>query len=234
MNWGIFFDFYFFFIHLRPKIIITMKNIYLSLLSLSFILLVVNYGYCQANEKNKKRYYIESAIVKYKISGNTKGTEEIYFDKWGEREAHYINVITKTTFFGVKNTTKENTLNILDGDISYSIDLDKKTGVKTLNAGVTTISVLGNGKSPRTMGKEMLEQVGGKKIGEEEILGKKCEVWKALGTKLWFWKGIPLKVSSKLLGIERTSEAVELKTNVKIDESKFKVPPGIKITDYTN
>ena len=211
-----------------------MKNKINFFLSTLFILLVFNSGFTQTDEKNKKRYYIESAIVKYKISGNTKGTEEVFFDKWGEREARFTNALTETTFFGVKNTQKENTLNILDGDISYSIDLDKKTGVKTLNAGVTTMSAMGNGKSPRTMGKEMLEQIGGKKIGEEEILGKKCEVWKALGTKLWFWKGIPLKVSSKILGIERTVEAVELKTNVKIDENKFKVPEGIKITDYTN
>ncbi len=79
----------------------------------------------------------------------------------------------------------------------------------------------------------MLEQIGGKKIGEGTVLGRKCEIWKALGTKLWIWKGITLKISSKILGIERTSEAVELKTGIKIDDSKFKVPEGIKITDYT-
>ncbi len=210
-----------------------MKNLKEITLSLMFILLIFNLGYAQDNEVNKKRYYVESGIIKYKISGNTKGTEEIYFDKWGEREARIIKAVTETSFFGIKNKQEENTLNILDGDISYGIDLKNKTGVKMLNAGVTTMSEMGNGKSPRTMGKEMLKQMGGKKIGEEEILGKNCEIWKALGTKIWFWKGVPLKISSKMLGIERVTEAVEIKTNVKIDESKFKVPEGIKITDYT-
>jgi len=210
-----------------------MKNLKELTLSLIFISLIFNLGYTQNNELNKKRYYVESGIIKYKISGNTKGTEEIYFDKWGEREAQISKAVTETTFFGIKNKQEENTLNILDGDISYGIDLKKKTGVKTLNAGVTTMSAMCNGKSPRKMGKEMLKQMGGKKIGEEEILGKKCEIWKALGTKLWLWKGIPLKISSKILGIERVTEAVEIKTNVKIDENRFQVPEGIKITDYT-
>ena len=199
-----------------------------------FISLIFNIGYSQNNEINKKRYYVESAIIKYKISGNTTGTEDVYFDNWGERETKITKSVTETTFFGIKNKQEENTLNILDGDISYGIDLKKKTGVKTLNAGITTMSAMGNGRSPRTMGKDMLIQMGGKKIGEEEILGKQCEVWKALGTKLWLWKGIPLKISSNILGIKRTEEAVELKTNIQIDESIFAVPENIKITDYTN
>ncbi len=196
--------------------------------------MIFNLGYSQNEEINKKRYYVQSGIIKYKISGNTTGTEEIYFDNWGKREVQITKSITETTFFGIKNKQEEYTMNILDGDISYGIDLKKKTGVKTLNAGMTTISAMGNGKSPRTMGKEMLKQIGGEKIGDEEIMGKKCEVWKALGTKIWFWKGIPLKLSSNILGIERTLEAVELKTNVKIDDYRFKVPVDIKITDYTD
>ena len=206
------------------------KNLFWVLI---FITLIINSGYSQNTEFNNKRYYVESGKIKFKISGNTSGTEEIYFDNWGQREVQIIKAVTETSFFGMKNKQEENTMNILDGDISYHIDLKQKTGVKTLNAGITTMAAIGNGKSPRTMGKEMLEQIGGRKIGEETILGKDCEVWKALGTKLWIWKGITLKISSKIMGIERTSEAVEIKTGIKIDENKFKVPEGIKITDYT-
>ena len=210
-----------------------MKKNSLFLIAILFIFISINNVFSQDSEKNKRRYYIESAIINYKISGNTKGEEKIYFDNWGEREAQFTKAVTETTFFGIKNKQEENTLNILDGDISYGIDLKNKTGVKTLNAGITTMSALSQGKSPRQFGKEMLKKMGGKKIGEEEILGKNCEIWKALGTKIWLWKGIPLKTQSKIMGIERTVEAIELNINTKIDESVFKVPEGIKINDYT-
>ena len=204
------------------------KSITLFLILFANILL-----FSQTTNKSNKRYYIESAIIKYKYSGNTIGAEEIRFDKWGEREYRRLDAVTTTKFFGIKNVQKENTLNILTGDYSYSIDMGNKTGVKTLNAGVTTISEISGNKSPRQFGEDMLKQMGGKIIGEEEILGKKCDIWKALGVKVWIWKGIPLKVSSKMLGIKRFSEAIDIKTNVKLDEDLFKVPEGIKITDYS-
>jgi len=204
------------------------KIITLVLVIFSNILL-----FSQTDNDSNKRYYIESAIIKYKYSGNTTGTEEIQFDKWGEREYQRLNAVTTTKFFGIKNVQKENTLNILDGDYSYSIDMNNKTGVKTLNAGITTVSKISGDKSPRQFGEEMLKRMGGKIIGEEKILGKKCDIWKALGVKVWLWKGLPLKVSSKMLGIKRYSEATEIKVDVKIDDSMFKVPEGIKIIDYS-
>ena len=196
--------------------------------------MIFNIAYSQNKEIGKKRYYVESGYIKYKISGNTTGTEEIYFDKWGEKERKITKTVTKTTFYGVTNTKKENSMHILNGDVSYGIDLKNKTGVKTLNAGVTTMSAMSTDRSPRTMSKEMLKKMGGKKIGEGEILGKKCEIWKALGTKLWIWKGIPLKISTKMLGIERTTEAVEMRVDIPIKDDKFEVPADIKIVDYTN
>jgi hypothetical protein len=189
--------------------------------------------FSQSVDDSKKRYYIESAIIKYKYSGNTKGTEEIKFDRWGEREYQRLDAVTTTKFFGIKNVQKENTLNILVGDYSYSIDMENKTGVKTLNAGITTVSEISGDKSPRQFGEDMLKSIGGKIIGEEEILGKKCDIWKAIGVKVWIWKGLPLKVSSKILGIKRYSEATEIQVDVKLEDSLFKVPEGIKIIDYT-
>ena len=49
-----------------------MKNLKQLALTLMFISLILNLGYSQNNEINKKRYYIESGIIKYKISGNRK------------------------------------------------------------------------------------------------------------------------------------------------------------------
>ncbi|GIV30678.1 MAG: hypothetical protein KatS3mg029_0029 [Saprospiraceae bacterium] len=41
-----------------------------------------------------KRYGIEKGILYFRLDGAVKGTETIYFDHWGWREAKYINTET--------------------------------------------------------------------------------------------------------------------------------------------
>ncbi len=76
-----------------------------------------------------KRYQVESGIVEYEMSGMQKGTETVYFDRWGWREAKYTN--TELSIAGLSR--KETKLSIMDGDWIYNIDLESRTGTKIKN-----------------------------------------------------------------------------------------------------
>lgn len=50
------------------------------------------------------RYKIRSGIVEYKLSGVQTGSETIYFDRWGMREAKYSQAETKMMNMSIKKT----------------------------------------------------------------------------------------------------------------------------------
>lgn len=188
--------------------------------------------FAQVENNNIKRYFIESAHIKYKYSGNTTGTEDLKFDRWGEREYRLRKTQTSTVFYSVKNLQKENTLYILDSIFAYSIDLSKKIGVKTFNRNQKLAKKNGSFSS-EPIGKEMLKNIGAIIIKEEKVLGKTCSVWKANGLEVWMWNGIPLKIKSYLVGKKRVSEAIEMEIGIKLDDSLFRISEKIKIIDYT-
>ena len=79
----------------------------------------------------------------------------------------------------------------------------------------------------------MLEEMGGKKIGEEEVLGKTCEVWeiKNMGTKIWIWKGITLKTETDMMGMKINQTATKNRNHIKMAEEYFEVPEGVTISE---
>ena len=74
------------------------------------------------------------------------------------------------------------------------------------------------------MGEKMLKQMGGKKIGTETIAGYTCDVWKMRVATQCLYKGVPLKVTTNLMGIERTEVATEAHFDIDIDESSYRLP----------
>jgi outer membrane lipoprotein-sorting protein len=141
---------------------------------------------------------------------------------------------TETEMMGTKQSSKS--LMIEDGEWSYMIDLEAKTGYKSKS---------GEGEDdPTDMIKsddevtfrQMIEKEGGKILANETFLGKDCIVvemseksddGKALATKMWYYKGIPLKMNNK----SYTMEATKFEENVSIPASKFEVPAGITMSE---
>lgn len=179
-----------------------------------------------------KRYEIKSGIIETETSGTmNSGTETIYFDDYGQREAKYTTTTVSVPGMNIKQTS--NQLTIIDGNWMYSIDLDKKTGYKMKPP---MLEELAKGQSTDDLakvGKEMLEQMGGKKIGEEKILGKTAEIWEmaSMGTKIWVWKGITLKTETNMMGMEIKQSAIRLETNIPVSNTKFKIPDDITISE---
>ena len=152
------------------------------------------------------RYKMRSAIVNYKVTGMQEGTETLYFERWGMREARYTETEIKMMGMGVKT----HNLTLMDGEFTYAVDLVKKTGTKTKTPMMEALirNAESENKDLTDVGTDMMVQMGGKIVGEEQILGKNCQIWEIsnMKTKTWIWNGIVLKSETSMMGTQ-TSEA---------------------------
>jgi len=177
-----------------------------------------------------KRYQIKSGVVEYTLSGTRKGTETIYFENWGMREAKYTKAELSVAGF----TQKQNTLTLMDGGYTYNIDLDTRTGTKMETPLLKEIAA--NQKDLTEAGEKMMKSMGGVKIGTEVVLGKTCDVWeiKNMKSKTWVWKGVPLKTQVSMPSMEMTIMATKLDEGAAIAADKFTIPSDVKINDAGN
>jgi hypothetical protein len=192
----------------------------------SSLLLVINTASSQSLA-GVKRYQIKSGIVQYTLSGARKGTETVYFENWGMREAKYTQA--EMSMMGI--TQKQNTLTLLDGETTYNIDLDTKTGTKMETPMLKELAA--NNKDLTDAGEKMMKSMGGAKIGTEAVLGKTCDVWeiKNMQSKTWVWKNVPLKTQVNMANMQMIITATKFEEGASIPTDKLKVPSDVTITE---
>ncbi len=201
-----------------------------------------------AQEKQLKRYELESGIIEYKttvsgkIMGSTttgSGIEKLYFKNWGAIELQEVesSTTTITKLFGKENIDKSevHTLSKLDNGKSYHVDFKKEEILLRRDLAMESIKEYNDGDAHQT-GRNMLEAIGGQKIGEEVFMNYNCEVWTAMGTKMWIYKGLPLKSESSIMGMKTIKIATKIELNTPVSDSYFKLPdfPIVKANEYTN
>jgi len=175
-----------------------------------------------------KMYELQSGIVEYEISSggsmmgvktSTKGTKTLYFKDWGN-----VNLMREIKTVEINGKGKsENSLAKFENGIVYSVDEEEKIIMKMDMK--DAVNAMGQGKSSMTQtGREMMQQMGGKKVGEESILGYSCEVWEFQWGKVWGHKGIPLKTQSTMMGISQQEIAKKVQFGVTVPASKFVLP----------
>lgn len=156
------------------------------------------------------------------ISGNGEST--LYFKNYGALELteDQSTQTTEINIFGKKNKTEESnhSMTKMANRMVYSVDFDNKKIHKMENVGATMLK----GVDVNKVGKEMLETMGGKKIGDEKFKGYDCEVWDLNGSKQYFYKGIPLRSEVEMMGITTITEATSVKFDTKVSDSKFELP----------
>ncbi|UMB52698.1 hypothetical protein MKD41_10155 [Lutibacter sp. A64] len=183
-----------------------------------------------------KRYEVKSGIINYKLTTNGKimgstttgsGTENLYFKDWGNIELVEEKSTTKTVtkIFGKTNTDVANVhaINKLNNGESYHVDFDKKQIYLRRDMAMEMTKTFAGGDVNKT-GMQMLESMGGKKIGTESFLGYNCEIWDVMGAKQWMYKGAVLKLEMTVMGIVTIKEATSAKFNVNVSDSHFKLP----------
>ncbi len=178
------------------------------------------------SDSKMKRYGVKQACIEYTVSGDMQsGTEVLYFDQWGAREAKYE---MKTTKVGPMKT-EENKVTFMEGAMAYTVNLKDNTGSKMENPMLKSFE----GQDLTEVGEKMMKQMGGKKIGSEKLLGKQTDIWeiKQMGTKSWVWKGVPLKTELNMMGMKIS--IVATKISEKFDKSKLERPKNIDYKDMS-
>lgn len=177
-------------------------------------------------QSNQIRYHIKSGIIEYDVSGASTGTETVYFDDYGIKEAKYSN--QEINMMGIQQKT--NQIIISNSEYIFTLNVDTKTGTKMKNP---LPGFLPDDKNLEELGKEIMTNMGGKIVGSETLLGKTCDIWEVeqLSAKIWVWNTIPLKTEVNMMGMNITSVAKKFEPNANIPGEKFKVPDGYKITE---
>lgn len=210
--------------------------------------IIVAFVSCNGNSQNQlKRYEVKSGIVKYtttisgkvlggKIAGS--GTESLYFKNWGvlELKEQESKQTTTMKFFGKEKveTSSSHTMSKLDNGESYVADFKTKT--ITASRDVSMDMMKQSNKDAGEAGMNMLEAMGGKKVGDGSVLGYSCEIWDVMGAQNWIYKGVMLKMEVTMLGIKTVTEATSAKFDVSVADANFELPdfPIQKMEGFMN
>lgn len=187
-------------------------------------------------QENGHMYGIKSGYIAYELSGNTSGTKQIWWDDFGEKTRTETNTVTEIKMFGIKQTEKTHTIEVMDGDHFWTTNLISNTGQKGQDIHNEMGQEIAEGMTEseqKQLGEDMLKAFNGEKLGTEEILGYTCEVVQAMGAKVWVYKGISFKTEAKIMGIEAHEMVTEYKEDIRISDDKFKPEPGIVYEDVS-
>ena len=188
-----------------------------------FVLLLASIS--QAQVDGYKRYQIESATIEFEISGTHSGSETLYFDHFGKREAKFSTVTIMEL--------EQSTLTLILGDHTHSIDLKTKRGARMPTPMLSELLQFADGTDITQAAVVMMREMGGVMIESEEVAGRMCDVWKLgdMGSRIWLWEGIALKTIVEFAGMTIMVTAVSIDTESAIDASKFKIPDGVEMSD---
>ncbi len=169
-----------------------------------------------------KRYGVEKGILYFRLDGAIKGTETIYFDHWGWREAKHINTKTQVGSFNEET----NKVTYLDGENRYEYNPATHTANWFSSPQVAKAAEKYHTKDMTVVGIEMIKNMGGEKLRTEAFLGRECEVWelKQYRTTLWMWKGITVKERSKTDNIPVGRTCLIIDQEKPIPEEKITLP----------
>lgn len=179
------------------------------------------------SDMKQGRYGIKSAkVVTTTAMPGGMGNSEVtlYFEDYGK--VSYTETVTKISMKGAPAQPKQ--YSVQQGDNIYSWTEGEKTGTKMNLAAIKNL----NNLDLENLGKEMMEEMKIKKLGNETYLGKTCDVIEmnsaTLGKgKILTWKKIPIFSDITTMGMNVKSMAKELEENPSIVPAKFKIPSDV-------
>lgn len=199
---------------------------------LTILIIALTASIAIAQETDYNQFTIKSGYVEYELTGNTAGTKKFWWDNYGEKSRTEIKSTTTIKIFGRTSKEEQHSISVTDGTTNYSWDLVKGTAYKTSNEeyiemGQELTEDMSEAEIEQ-MGQDIIDALGGERLGTEKFLEKKCEVLKLMMAKVWIYKGIPLKTEAKVMGITANEIATEIKENVNIPASTFEPDKGLE------
>ncbi len=201
----------------------------------------------KVSNKTLKRYNVKSGIVHYqtnikgKVMGSTitgSGQKDLFFRNWGalELKKNTEKKITHINIFGHQKTKvdKIRSIDKLDNGKSYKVDLKNKV-IYMRDDPFMSMMKNNTRTNAEKAGRNMLEAMGGRKIGTANVLGYACDVWQIPGGKQWIYKGVPLKIKMTVMGMTTEQTATSAKFNIPVADKYFVLPdyPVEKLSGYT-
>jgi len=199
------------------------KTVLLLLITTFFVFSIVH-------AEQPRRYALKSAHIVYELTGNVSGEKQVWFDDYGMKYFEETNETTTIKMMGITNEQKEHKVTIHDGQTIYDIDMITKTGYKGTLPSLETLQDLAEDMTEaeqKQMADDIMNSLGGQKLGTETFLGKSCEVMEIMGVKSWIYNGITLKSEANMMGIVANETATKFEENIKVPASKFEPPQGI-------
>ncbi len=182
-----------------------------------------------AGDAEHRRFDVKSGVIELKNSV-ANGTQTIYFDDYGRKEAIYLDM-------EMMGRTMR-TVQIIDGEWLYSYSPEAKMGQKSRapEGGVNPIP------DPARMSQEKRTEFNYRALEPTDILGKSAEGYSmemaaspgtpATSVKAWLWKRVPLRMEFQTAGIPAiVTEATKAEFDIDIPAERFRVPKGVTIAE---
>ena len=156
-----------------------------------------------------KRYEIERAIVKYKVTkGDHQGVLAKAFDKYGRYERRELQMGNHLT------------IALTQGGNSYTLNKKTKTAKRTQNADLNFLD----------MNNALMKKLNLVKKGTATVVGKKCDHYVGRNVEYYVWKGLVIKkVQKEKNGTTTIHEVTSIEEPTSIDAKMFKMPKGYTV-----
>ncbi len=181
-------------------------------------------------------YAIKSGYIKYELTGNTNGTEELWWSDYGAKTRTLTKSKTVTNVLGVKSEEKVHKLEIIDKGTAYIVDYIKGENTK-MTVPYQPSKKLRSDMTDAERKKvedDILKSFGGKRLGKETVKGYGCDKIEVMGMTSWIYKGVTLKSSGEVFGVKLSKKFLVFEPNSKVSASKFLPPKGIKFEEPLN
>lgn len=191
------------------------------------IILISSIGFSQ-------RFAVKSGHITYKLTGNTTGTKEIWWDNYGEKSCTEVNAVTVTRMMGFTSEEKEHKVSVTIEDKEWVANLLDNTGIKAVNPYYNDGKELAESMTEaqkKQLEKQVMDALNGQELGTETVLGRSCKIYSVMGSKSWIYKGVILRSEASIMGISNQEEAISFQENVRVPLTKFRPVEGIEYED---